>query len=165
VYRLVYEAQYWHHRPRSFRLICLSKGKMRADERTRTADLISLRVRGQWLLGVAQDCNPRIDNGSFVPYMAHLLQGIACGLGSRVRGLRRGWFLFKPHSRASVCAATACSERPDTLTAEQSLSHLATGSLYKILDVDLLGGHLRLENDLFQNCFQVDHNLCPSFLT
>jgi hypothetical protein len=112
VYRLVYEAQYWHHRPRSFRLICLSKGKMRADERTRTADLISLRVRGQWLLGVAQDCNPRIDNGSFVPYIAYLLQGIACGLGSRVRGLRRGWFLFKPHSRASVCAATACSERP-----------------------------------------------------
>ena len=26
--------------------------------------------------------------------------------------MRRGWFLFKPHSRASVCAATACSERP-----------------------------------------------------
>jgi hypothetical protein len=23
-----------------------------------------------------------------------------------------GWFLFKPHSRASVCGATACSERP-----------------------------------------------------
>ena len=36
--------------------------------------------------------------------------------------------------------------------------------MYKMLDVDLLGDHLRLENDLFQNCFQIAHNLCPSFL-
>jgi hypothetical protein len=53
---------------------------------------------------------------------------------------------------------------PETLTAEQSLSHLVIGGLYKVLDVDLLGAHLRLENDLFQNCFQIAHNLCPSFL-
>ena len=53
---------------------------------------------------------------------------------------------------------------PDTLTAQLSLSHLAIGGLYKMLDVDLLGGHLRLENELFQNCFQVAHSLCPSFL-
>src|SRR5215211_586438 len=32
----------------------------RADERTRTADLISLRVCGQGLLSVAQACKPRI---------------------------------------------------------------------------------------------------------
>jgi hypothetical protein len=32
----------------------------RADERTRTADLVSLRVCGQGLLGVAQDCESRI---------------------------------------------------------------------------------------------------------
>ena len=30
--------------------------KQRADERTRTADLISLRVCGQWLLGIAEAC-------------------------------------------------------------------------------------------------------------
>ena len=53
---------------------------------------------------------------------------------------------------------------PDTLTAELSLWHLAIGGLHKMLDVDLLGGHLPFENELFQNCFQVAHSLCPSFL-
>jgi hypothetical protein len=41
--------------------------------------LISLRVRGQWLLGVAQDCNPRIDNGSFVPSIAHHCKVLRAG--------------------------------------------------------------------------------------
>ena len=53
---------------------------------------------------------------------------------------------------------------PDTLTAVVSLSHLATGSVCKMLDVNSLGSHLRLEDNLFQNCFQVTRNLCPSFL-
>ena len=53
---------------------------------------------------------------------------------------------------------------PDTLTADLALSHLAIGSSHKMLDVDLLGGHLPFENDLFQNCFQVAHSLCLSFL-
>jgi transposase len=35
----------------------------RADERTRTADLTSLRVRGQGLLRVARVCQSRIENG------------------------------------------------------------------------------------------------------
>jgi hypothetical protein len=34
--------------------------KQRADERTRTADLISLRVRKWALLSIAQDCRTRI---------------------------------------------------------------------------------------------------------
>ena len=44
--------------------------KARADERTRTADLISLRVCGQGLLDVAEACKSRIDNGSSVPCLA-----------------------------------------------------------------------------------------------
>ncbi len=39
----------------------------RADS---TADLISLRVCGQWLLGVAWVCNFRIDKGVSVPCLA-----------------------------------------------------------------------------------------------
>ena len=84
-------------------------------------------------------------------------------LGSRVRGLRVAGScssLTHVHQYAPPHVAST----PETLTAEQSLSHLAIGSLYKKLNVDLLGGPLRLENDLFQNCFQVAHNLCPSFL-
>jgi hypothetical protein len=43
--------------------------KLGADERTRTADLISLRVCGQGLLSIAQACKSRIDNGFPVPYI------------------------------------------------------------------------------------------------
>jgi len=44
--------------------------KKRADERTRTADLISLRVCGQWLLGVAEVCNSRINKRLLCPSLA-----------------------------------------------------------------------------------------------
>jgi hypothetical protein len=84
-------------------------------------------------------------------------------LGSRVRGLRvvsSCSSLTHVHQYAPPPVASA----PETPTAEQSLSHLAIGGLYKKLNVDLLEGQLRLEYDLFQNCFQVAHNLCPSFL-
>ena len=84
-------------------------------------------------------------------------------LGSSVRGLRvvsSCSSLTHVHQYAPPQVASA----PETPTAEQSLSHLAIGGLYKKLNVDLLEGQLRLEYDLFQNCFQVAHNLCPSFL-
>ena len=42
----------------------------RADERTRTADLPSLRVRGQWLLSVAGVCKSRLGKGFSVPWLA-----------------------------------------------------------------------------------------------
>jgi hypothetical protein len=42
----------------------------RADERTRTADLISLRVCGQGLLRVTRVCKSRIDKGFLVPSIA-----------------------------------------------------------------------------------------------
>src|SRR5919107_1284407 len=47
------------------------RNKERADERTRTADLISLRVCGQWLLDVAQDCIFSIGKECLVPSIAH----------------------------------------------------------------------------------------------
>jgi len=40
-------------------------GKKRADERTQTADLISLRVISHVLLGVAQACKPRMSRTFF----------------------------------------------------------------------------------------------------
>src|SRR5215211_5025381 len=42
----------------------------RADERTRTADLISLRVIHQALLGVAWGCKSPISNGFSFPWLA-----------------------------------------------------------------------------------------------
>ena len=57
------------------RLFCLDvlvsvQRVKRADERTRTADLTSLRVCGQWLLSVAQTCNSRINKRFFFPSFA-----------------------------------------------------------------------------------------------
>jgi hypothetical protein len=43
----------------------------RTDERTRTADLVSLGVCGQWLLRVAPVCKSRISKGFSVPSIAH----------------------------------------------------------------------------------------------
>src|SRR5215213_3781521 len=48
-----------------------SNRSWRADERTRPADLISLPVRGQWLLGVARFCKFRICKVFSVPCVAH----------------------------------------------------------------------------------------------
>jgi hypothetical protein len=53
--------------------------KNRADERTRTADLISLRVRGQWLLSVAQACKSRIGKGFCVLCIAHHCRVLRAG--------------------------------------------------------------------------------------
>src|SRR5215218_4963353 len=44
--------------------------KRRADERTRTADLLHLRVCGQWLLSVAQAFKFPIGKGFSVPRIA-----------------------------------------------------------------------------------------------
>src|SRR5215203_3770492 len=51
----------------------------RADERTRTADLISLRVCGQWLLGVAQPCKSCIDKRLIVLSFAHRCRVLRAG--------------------------------------------------------------------------------------
>src|SRR5215217_4992554 len=53
----------------------------RADERTRTADLISLRVCGQWLPSVAEVAIPHRQRGSCT-LPCPLSQGVACGLGA-----------------------------------------------------------------------------------
>jgi hypothetical protein len=46
-------------------------GLERADERTRTADLPSLRVRSRKFLRIAQTCKSRIDKGFSVPCITH----------------------------------------------------------------------------------------------
>jgi hypothetical protein len=51
----------------------------RADERTRTADLSLLRVRGQWLLSVALVCKYRINKGVSVPSIAHYCRALRAG--------------------------------------------------------------------------------------
>jgi hypothetical protein len=53
--------------------------KKRADERTRTADLISLRVCGQWLLGVAHACKSRINRRSLVLSVARYCRALRLG--------------------------------------------------------------------------------------
>jgi hypothetical protein len=47
-----------------------NRERKRAAEPTRTADPISLRVRGQWLLSVARACKSRIDKRFIVPSFA-----------------------------------------------------------------------------------------------
>ena len=51
----------------------------RADERTRTADLPSLRVCGQGLLGVAEVCKCRIGKGFPVLCIAHYCRALRAG--------------------------------------------------------------------------------------
>ena len=41
--------------------------------------LLQLRVRGQWLLGVAGDCNSRIVKGISVPCIAHYCRVLRAG--------------------------------------------------------------------------------------
>ena len=53
-----------------FSFLRVLQEKKRADERTRTADLTSLRVRGQWLLSVAETCKFRISKGLSILYFA-----------------------------------------------------------------------------------------------
>ena len=53
--------------------------KKRADERTRTADLSSLRVRGLGLLSVAGVCKSRIGKGFSIPCVAHYCRVLRAG--------------------------------------------------------------------------------------
>jgi hypothetical protein len=45
--------------------------KQRADERTRTADLTSLRVRFEAFLGIARTCKTRLDKLDSYPSFAY----------------------------------------------------------------------------------------------
>jgi len=59
-------------KPLLFRVSGLSMDKKRADERTRTADLISLRVRFEAFLGIARTCKTRLDKlDSFHSFAYH----------------------------------------------------------------------------------------------
>jgi hypothetical protein len=51
----------------------------RADERTRGADLISLRVSGLRLLSVARVCKSRIGKGFSVLCIAHYCRALHAG--------------------------------------------------------------------------------------
>jgi hypothetical protein len=55
------------------------QAKTTADERTRTAYPCSLRVCGQWLLGVAEVCNYRVDKRFSVPCIAHYCRPLRAG--------------------------------------------------------------------------------------
>jgi hypothetical protein len=52
---------------------------LRADERTRTAYPCSLRVCGQWLLGIAGVCKLRISKRFVIPRIAHYCRGLRPG--------------------------------------------------------------------------------------
>jgi hypothetical protein len=55
------------------------QARKRADERTRTADLLHLRVISQALLSVAWACKSRIDRGFSVPCLAHYCRVLRAG--------------------------------------------------------------------------------------
>jgi hypothetical protein len=66
-------------------------GLERADERTRTADLLQLRVIGQRLQGIAEVCKFRVGKGFCVPCIARDCRVLCPGQGQIVsvrRGLR-----------------------------------------------------------------------------
>ena len=50
---------------------CSSMGVRRADERTRTADLLQLRVRFEAFLGIARTCKTRLDKLDSFPSFAY----------------------------------------------------------------------------------------------
>jgi hypothetical protein len=56
--------------------------------------------------------------------------------GVSVPCIARPLVLFELRLRASVCGATDLAITSVTLTADQSLPRLATGSLYRMLDAD-----------------------------
>jgi hypothetical protein len=55
---------------------CKIATKKRADERTRTADLISLRVCGRAYLSIAGDCECRINRRFLVFLVARYCRGL-----------------------------------------------------------------------------------------
>jgi len=117
--------------------------RLRADERTRTAHLLQLRVRGQWLLSVAQVCESRRSKRLLVPSIAWYCVRVRVKLGSS--DVSNPWnvrrrTLFKSPSRVAECGITVLALAPDTLMAEQSLLRQATGRSYRILDA-IFGEH------------------------
>jgi hypothetical protein len=74
-------------KPLSSRVLGLGKLKKRADERTRTADLISLRVIIRVLQGFAESANPHAES-IFRSLHCPLSRGIAPELGSSTLGIR-----------------------------------------------------------------------------
>ena len=87
---------------------------MRADERTRTADLISLRVIGHVLQGLAQECKSRISKPFALLWLA-----LCCTI------LRSRWYQsgIKRDLRDARCRSTYSSHGwPDRLSDEGSIA-------------------------------------------
>jgi hypothetical protein len=87
--------------------------KGRADERTRTADLISLRVISQALQGCAQVCKSRISKPVSFPCLAlccTVLRSRWCHSGVRRRWITRRRFLLK--QIRDHCSITLFTEVP-----------------------------------------------------
>jgi hypothetical protein len=86
----------------------------RADERTRTDDLISLRVIIQVLLRLARGCRSRISREVSLLWLAWcciILRSRWCQSGVRSPWVTRRRSLFESRSRTSVFA-TRCNDRP-----------------------------------------------------
>src|SRR5918994_6837176 len=89
--------------------------KTRADERTRTADLFSLRVIGHALQGFAQPCKYRISKRpSFLRFALRcsVLRSRWCQRGVKGSWITRSWLLFKCRSQAPACGTIGCSDLP-----------------------------------------------------
>jgi hypothetical protein len=74
----------------------------RAGERTRSADLVSLRVIIQALQGLAQACKPRIDKPVSLPWLARcctVLRSRWCQSGVRCPAITSCQSLCKPDKR------------------------------------------------------------------
>src|SRR5215207_2216969 len=100
------------------RLLCLEvlvpvHRVQRADERTRTDDLISLRVCGQWLLGCAEACKSRISRR-----LSALRIAACCTV------LRSQWY----QSGIKIALPSACTDG-DPKDRKHGLPHLC--HLYK----------------------------------
>src|SRR5215204_50837 len=74
----------------------------RADERTRTADLLSLQVIGHALQGLADCCKTRISKPVSLPSLARsciVLRSRWCQSGVRRREITRCWLLYRPDAQ------------------------------------------------------------------
>jgi len=85
--------------------------KRRADERTRTADLVSSRVCSRAFLSVAEDCKCRINKRFLVRSVARYCTTLCAGWGQpRVSTpwIIRSQVLCKPDPRLGYCQFTRC---------------------------------------------------------
>ena len=80
------------------------KEKERTDERTRTSDLISLRVIGQGLQGFAQTCKSAISKGVSVLYLAARCTVL------HLRCYQSGIRSLQITRRQFLCTRCACNE-------------------------------------------------------